>query len=61
MMTGIAVTVAVTPEDIFSTEIANDVMMSDTSPATCTTFDTAINGTCAPVLYDADKSLSMTI
>lgn len=57
MMTGIAATIAATPEDIFSTEIGYDIMMSDISPATYTTFDAAINGTCSPVLHDTDRSL----
>ena len=57
MMTGIAATVAMTPEDIFSTEIGNDIMMSNILPATYPTFDTAINGTCSPVLHGTDKSL----
>lgn len=51
MMTGVAVTIAAIPEDIFSTKVCNDIMMTDTQSAAYITFDTAINGIYSPALH----------
>lgn len=56
MMTGIAVVIGATPENIFSEEIGNDIMMSRISSATNTSLDAIINGSNTSVSYNANSN-----
>lgn len=42
-MTGIAVTIAATPEELFSVAVDNDIMVSEALPVTQATLESAIN------------------
>ncbi len=43
VMTGIAVTIAATPEELFSVAVGNDIMVSEALPVTQATLESAIN------------------